>query len=310
MSYILLAIKRSQVDRDVEQAVVRGTVRSSSASARRLLWPWLVGGGLAVNALAIGAVFVATRQPGPDVVEPPPAAVEMAEKPTAAEALKTETSAEPAPTELARTESAAKESAPTAQASTDTTPTMPTETKPSATNGAASRAQQGNRRSRLGETRDGEMPALKVPAIAAPRPDASLALVQPPTPVRPAPPVQGRPTAPEPAIVPRQPTTAPEVPVESSARRRRRAARGEPTEGSGPQPATTQSTRATGSELALKIEVLVWAADPKQRMVYMNGLKYVEGQKLESGAVIEQIVEDGIVLVQNGQRIRVRSDPR
>jgi general secretion pathway protein B len=295
MSYILLAIKRSQVDRDAEQAVVRGTVRSSSASARRLVWPWLVGGGLAVNALAVGAVFVATRQPGPDVVASLPAAVETAERPTVAEASKTETPAEPAPT---------------TQASTDTAPTMPAEIKPSPTNGAASRAQQGNRRSRLGETKDGEVPALKVPAVAAPRPDASVALVQPPTPVRPAPPVQARPTAPEPAIVPRQPTTAPEVPVESSARRRRRAARGEPTAGSGPQPATTQPTRATGSELALKIEVLVWAADPKQRMVYMNGLKYVEGQKLESGAVIEQIVEDGVVLVQNGQRIRVRSDPR
>jgi hypothetical protein len=36
----------------------------------------------------------------------------------------------------------------------------------------------------------------------------------------------------------------------------------------------------------------------------------VEGQRLENGAILEQIVEDGIVVVQNGRRIRVRSDSR
>jgi hypothetical protein len=71
-----------------------------------------------------------------------------------------------------------------------------------------------------------------------------------------------------------------------------------------------QPAPAPGAEMELKIEVLVWASDPKQRMVYMNGLKYVEGQRLENGAILEQIVEDGIVVVQNGRRVRVRSDSR
>ncbi len=146
---------------------------------------------------------------------------------------------------------------------------------------------------------------MPAPAAAAPtpRPDTALALVQPPAPVRPAPPAPARPSAPDPAIVPQQPA-APDPPADPPARRRRRAPRGEPT--SAPEPATTLPTRRSGSELNLKIEVLVWAADPKQRMIYLNGLKYVEGSKLEGGAVLEQIIEDGIVLIHNGQRIRVK----
>jgi len=43
-------------------------------------------------------------------------------------------------------------------------------------------------------------------------------------------------------------------------------------------------------------------------MVYVNGRKYVEGEKMENGAVIEEIVEDGIVLAYHGERILVPSD--
>jgi hypothetical protein len=65
-----------------------------------------------------------------------------------------------------------------------------------------------------------------------------------------------------------------------------------------------------GHESPLRIEMLVWAADPKQRMVYLNGRRYVEGQRLENGAVIQQIDADGIVLVQGGQRFRLQSETR
>ncbi|HEY7649719.1 MAG TPA: general secretion pathway protein GspB [Methylomirabilota bacterium] len=284
MSYILLALKRSQVDRDVEPAVVRGAARSSSASARRFLWPWLVGGGLAINALVIGAVFMATRQPALDVTEPspPPAPVATAETPKAVEEVKPPTA--PAPVSPAPADSAAKAPTPAAPTSTVPAATMPAEAKPAPTNGT-----------------------LKAPTASAPRPDAALALVQPPAPVRPPAPSPAQPSAPASAIVPRP--APPDVPVEPSSRhRRRRAHRGVPNEGA--QPVPMQPAPAPGAEMELKIEVLVWASDPKQRMVYMNGLKYVEGQRLENGAILEQIVEDGIVVVQNGRRVRVRSDSR
>jgi len=52
--------------------------------------------------------------------------------------------------------------------------------------------------------------------------------------------------------------------------------------------------------------VLVWGDNPKDRMVFLNGRKYVEGQALTGGAVIERIAEDGIVLAHEGERVRVR----
>jgi hypothetical protein len=63
-------------------------------------------------------------------------------------------------------------------------------------------------------------------------------------------------------------------------------------------------------ELQLKIDMLVWAAERGQRMVYVNGHKYVEGETLENGAVLEQIQEDGIVVIQEGKRLRLRSEAR
>jgi hypothetical protein len=306
MSYILQALKRAQVDRN-DHALARGAARSSTAAARRLLWPWVVGGGLAISALVVGIGFVTTHQL---VVEPPPGSAEDAAAP-AAEASKSEAPASPAPTESAHRDSGPQEGAHSAQASAEPTPTIsaaPAESKPSPINGAPLRAQQDNHGSRP-EAKNGEVPAMQAAGAATPTPrtDTTLALVQPPPPARPAPPVQVRPPAPDSAIVPRQPS-APDPPADPPSRRRRRAARGEPS--SAPEPTTTLPAARSGSEFDLKIEVLVWAADPKQRMVYLNGLKYVEGSKLEDGAVLEQIIEDGIVLVQNGQRIRVNVAPR
>lgn len=56
--------------------------------------------------------------------------------------------------------------------------------------------------------------------------------------------------------------------------------------------------------------MVVWAADLKDRMVYLNGRGYVEGQALDDGAVIEQIAENGVVLRHGGQRIWIPTPPR
>ena len=45
-------------------------------------------------------------------------------------------------------------------------------------------------------------------------------------------------------------------------------------------------------------------------MVYVNGHKYVEGETLENGAILEHIEQDGIVVLQQGQRLRLPSDAR
>ncbi len=71
-------------------------------------------------------------------------------------------------------------------------------------------------------------------------------------------------------------------------------------------PASPQAITLQGMASKLKIEVLVWGDNPKNRMVFLNGRKYVEGQALTGGAVIERIDEDGIMLVHEGERVRVR----
>jgi general secretion pathway protein B len=62
-------------------------------------------------------------------------------------------------------------------------------------------------------------------------------------------------------------------------------------------PTTTQSTFA-----ALKLEMVVNADDPVMRAVYIGGRRYVTGQTLEHGAMIESIAPDAVVLHWAGQR--------
>jgi general secretion pathway protein B len=61
---------------------------------------------------------------------------------------------------------------------------------------------------------------------------------------------------------------------------------------------------------ALRIEVLVWAAERAKRMVYLNGRRYVEGEKLDDGTVVEQIARDGVILVHQGKRVRLRAEAK
>ena len=66
-------------------------------------------------------------------------------------------------------------------------------------------------------------------------------------------------------------------------------------------PTATQSTFA-----ALKLEMVVNADDPAERAVYISGRRYVTGQSLERGAMIESIAPDAVVLRWAGQRYLLR----
>lgn len=54
-----------------------------------------------------------------------------------------------------------------------------------------------------------------------------------------------------------------------------------------------------------RIDVHVFASEPERRFVLINLHKYLEGDTLDSGAVIETILADGIVLSYQGQHYRV-----
>jgi general secretion pathway protein A len=61
---------------------------------------------------------------------------------------------------------------------------------------------------------------------------------------------------------------------------------------------------------SFKVEMLVWADNPRDRWVYVNGRRYVEGDQLENGAVVEQIAKDSVVLLHAGERVRLQPDAR
>ena len=220
-------------------AISREPARSPVARSRRPRWPWLVTGGLVLNALAIGAALLPPR--ARHVTRPSDARVE-------AEALPRR---DPSP-------------------------------------------------SRTNPILDERPREFRQPETAEPIPPPVLT-------ARPLVPPPARGAAPVTSIA-----REPSAPAEETSRQRRRRERAElraATASNAPISATT-SDPVPPQQLPLKIDMLVWAAEPGQRMVYVNGHKYVEGQTLENGAVLEHIEPDGIVLIQEGRRVRLRSEAR
>jgi general secretion pathway protein B len=82
------------------------------------------------------------------------------------------------------------------------------------------------------------------------------------------------------------------------------------------QPTATESSLATVPRsappapqtpfAALKLEMVVNADNPAERAVYISGRRYVTGQSLERGAMIESIAPDAVVLRWAGQRYLLR----
>ena len=45
---------------------------------------------------------------------------------------------------------------------------------------------------------------------------------------------------------------------------------------------------------------------PAERMVFINGRKYVEGQAVNEDAVVEQITQEGAILRRQGKQVVLR----
>jgi hypothetical protein len=63
---------------------------------------------------------------------------------------------------------------------------------------------------------------------------------------------------------------------------------------------------ATGERGKLKLEVVSYADTPAQRMVFISGRKYLEGDTIEGGYRVEQIREDSVILSDRGERFTLR----
>ena len=71
-------------------------------------------------------------------------------------------------------------------------------------------------------------------------------------------------------------------------------------------PAPSVSKPAPGDRGRLKLEVLSYSDTPSQRLVFISGRKYIEGDTTEGGFRVEQIKEDSVVLSDQGVRFTLR----
>ncbi len=160
----------------------------------------------------------------------------------------------------------------------------------------------------VGTPRPQEPPAAASRAATAPRPLAARA-VPPPEPVREvrplveeAAPVPGGtdafdpPPAPDPSLVPAAPAPVAtrEVP--------RGSVSAAPPSGEFVPRLDTLPPQATAGLPALNLDLHIYATQPSQRSVFINGRRYGEGDSLPEGARVESITTDGAVLQYRGQR--------
>lgn len=128
-------------------------------------------------------------------------------------------------------------------------------------------------------------PASAPPAAAADsrdvRPLADEASAEPPL----AEPSFDAPEAPDPSLLPMPPAAPRPAPVTAGV------------------PVIDQLPPQTTAGLPpLNVDLHIYASQPAQRAVFINGARYREGDSLPAGAVVQQITPEGAVLSYRGQR--------
>lgn len=138
------------------------------------------------------------------------------------------------------------------------------------------------------------------PAMPAGAPPAIPAIAAPPAPPS-APPVVVKAPAPEPAVTP--PTSAAREPAPVA---RRTTPPREPAKARAPVALPVAPAGLAAEDL--RLEVLVYSEEVAQRAAYINGHRYVEGQRVGGRFLVEQILRDVVVLTANGQRYALRQE--
>jgi hypothetical protein len=108
-----------------------------------------------------------------------------------------------------------------------------------------------------------------------------------------------------PAVAP--PAAAPPVavaPAPSATPSRPRS--GTPTIQATPAPGPAPRPPASPETAALRLEALIYADAPAERMVFINGRRYREGDSIDGRLRIDEIREDGVELSDQGRRFTLR----
>jgi general secretion pathway protein B len=73
-----------------------------------------------------------------------------------------------------------------------------------------------------------------------------------------------------------------------------------------PPPAAVARPAAPPEAAALRVEALIYADAPTERMVFINGRRYREGDSIDGRLRVEEIKEDGVELSDQGRRFTLR----
>ena len=290
MSYILDALNKAERDRQVSRVPGLATAHGGAESVRRFPWPWVAAGALAVASMALSYGLWGPGRPEPVRESVPQPAV-------AASSSSTDHGPSPVPADdLSEPEEAGGASAPDGgHSSPGLAPARPRAALPAppAKPPKAARAEVRPRSPavtpsadthetrRAGVAQRSGLPAAAVDGsrIPARRPDGDP--VAPPVAV-------ARPAAVPPPVAAAPPAAlAPSPPPAAAAGQVARPVPAEP---------VTQLT----------LDVLVYSDIPAERLVFINGRKYVEGQAVSEDAVVEQITPDGAILRDQGRQVVLR----
>jgi general secretion pathway protein B len=145
--------------------------------------------------------------------------------------------------------------------------------------------------------------APPAPPVTSPRPLVKLeplpsaeTKVDKPVPSR-LPPAVPPAAAPPVAVAPTPAPSAPPSPRPRS---------GTPTIQASPAPAPAPRPPTSPETASLRLEALIYADAPAERMVFINGRRYREGDSIDGRLRIEEIREEGVELSDQGRRFTLR----
>lgn len=72
------------------------------------------------------------------------------------------------------------------------------------------------------------------------------------------------------------------------------------------RPVTPAQPPAAPGSAGLTLEALIYSDLPAERMIFVKGRKYVEGDMIEDRVRVEEIHEDGVALSAEGRRFTLR----
>jgi general secretion pathway protein B len=116
------------------------------------------------------------------------------------------------------------------------------------------------------------------------------------------------------AEAPARPAVAPEAspkpaaPARPSPARVSRAARSASSAPVAEKAAAAPSAAAAAVLANLSLQAVVYSDDPRERIVFINNQKFVEGQSIDGAVTVERIMPDGVVLMSQGERITLRAE--